>query len=272
MIRLMAAIGLIAGLGLGLWYAWIISPVQYTDTAPISLRADYKTDYIRLVAVAYLADGDVERARTRLAALNDPNPEKTVTALAQRAAASGGDPQIVRALAALALALGAGPVGSTPVAATTPSVAPAGDTPTPTATTEPSPTSLPTLTPQVLPTQPPSPTPPGFFVYVGQQPVCDPTLVPPLLQVMTQDNAGNPVPGVEVLVEWTGGGFDRFFTGLKPELGEGYGDLAMQTDTVYTVRLASSPDAQIENLRSEPCQDEEGKTYPGSVRLLFRQP
>ncbi len=266
--RLIAVIGLVAGLGLGLWYAWIISPVQYTDTAPISLRADHKLNYIQLVAVAYLADGDVERARTRLAALGDPNPAQTVTALAQRAAASSGDPQTVQALAALAVALGAGPSGSTPMAVITPGA----DAPTPTATLEPSPTPPPTITPQRLPTQPPSPTPPGFFVYVGQQAVCDPKLIPPLLQVETQDKDGHPVPGVEVLVEWEGGGFDRFFTGLKPELGEGYGDVIMQTDTIYTARLAASPDAQIENLRSEPCQDTAGKAYPGSVRLIFRQP
>lgn len=265
--RWVAVIGLAAGLGLGLWYARIVSPVQYTNTAPIALSADHKVNYIQLVAVAYLADGDVARARARLAALGDPNSAQTVTALAQRAAASGGDPQTVRAMAALAAGLGAGPAGLTPVAGLTPS----GEALTPAPTLEPSATPPPTITPERLPTQPPSPTPPGFFVYVGQQTVCDPALTPPLLQVETQDKDGQPVPGVEVLVEWSGG-FDHFFTGLKPELGQGYGDVIMQTDLVYTARLAASPDAQIDNLRSEPCQDETGDTYPGSVRLIFRQP
>ena len=111
---LAAVFGLLAGVGMGLLYVWVISPTQYTDTAPASLRADYKAEYIQLVAQAFVEEGDVERARARLSALGEAGSVQAVTALAQRAAASGGEVEAVRSLAALAAALGARPASPTP--------------------------------------------------------------------------------------------------------------------------------------------------------------
>ena len=51
----LVAIGI--GLGLGLYYGWVVSPVAYVDTAPNTLRPDYKADYVLMVAEAYQADG-----------------------------------------------------------------------------------------------------------------------------------------------------------------------------------------------------------------------
>jgi hypothetical protein len=261
----LAVLGAIIGLALGLYYAWQVDPVEYTDNVPAALMAEDKMGYMQLVALAYRADGDVERARQRLVALGESAPGQAVTALAQRMAASGGDTQTVSALAALAVALGTGPAGPTPEdgAATGEIIA--------TALPEPSPTLPPVATPQLLPTRPPSPTPPGLFVYVGKQALCDPAISPPLLQVITQNAQGDPIPGVEVLVEWNGG-FDRFFTGLKPELGAGYGDFTMEAEQEYTVRLANDPQSEVAGLRSELCVDPSGKSFPSSLQLLFRQP
>src|ERR1700687_5472120 len=103
-----ALLGLAAGLGLALLYTWVISPVQYIDTAPNSLRADYQAAYAQLAARAYAVDGDLGRARTRLALLGMKNPARQVVALAERAPA-GGDQAGGRALAALASALGGQP-------------------------------------------------------------------------------------------------------------------------------------------------------------------
>jgi hypothetical protein len=49
----------------------VINPVEYVDTAPNSLRIDYKTDYILMVAEAFSLDQDVSLAARRLAALGD---------------------------------------------------------------------------------------------------------------------------------------------------------------------------------------------------------
>ena len=46
----------IIGIALGLLYGWVIEPVKFVDTTPASLRADYQTDYVLMVAEAYRSD------------------------------------------------------------------------------------------------------------------------------------------------------------------------------------------------------------------------
>jgi hypothetical protein len=72
-------IGLVLGLVLGLGYAWRIQPVAYYDTAPDSLRQDYRVDYILMVAQGYQAEGDLRLALLRLAALG-PRPPSDIAA------------------------------------------------------------------------------------------------------------------------------------------------------------------------------------------------
>ncbi len=70
--------GLILGTALGLLYGWVIRPVEYVDTTPDSLRADYRADYVLMVAEAYLGDGDLTLAQMRLAALGPQPPADLV--------------------------------------------------------------------------------------------------------------------------------------------------------------------------------------------------
>jgi hypothetical protein len=72
-------IGLVLGLVLGLGYAWRIQPVAYYDTAPDSLRQDYRVDYILMVAQSYQAEDDLRLALLRLAALG-PHPPSDIAA------------------------------------------------------------------------------------------------------------------------------------------------------------------------------------------------
>jgi hypothetical protein len=88
--------------------------------------------------------------------------------------------------------------------------------------------------------------------------------------VRVLDAAGQGVPGVEVLVVWDTGE-DRFYTGLKPELGSGYGDFAMTEGVQYTVRLAEAG-ALVTGLQAQNCTGESGESYPGSWALDFVQP
>jgi hypothetical protein len=67
-------IGLVLGLVAGLLYGWIVRPVEYIDTTPASLRIDYRTDYVLMVAEAYNGDGDTDLALKRLAALGPERP------------------------------------------------------------------------------------------------------------------------------------------------------------------------------------------------------
>jgi len=263
--RLIAIVlGLALGLGAGLFYARSVDPATAPGDSLADLRTEDKTELMRLIVAAYAVDGDVERARARVLSLGEVDAAQAVTALAQRTAAEGGDPAVIQAMAALATALGgiSGPV--TPVAqAPTPEPTLA---PTATLTPEPSPTPFFTATPILFG---PRPTPAGVFQLISTETLCLDT-AQPVLQIVAQESTGNGVPGVEVLVEWPGGQ-DRFFTGLKPEQGAGYGDFEMEPSVEYTVRLALAPDAGYP-LRSDPCTDGSGNLRSTSVRLVFSLP
>lgn len=101
--------GLFLGLLLGLVYAWQISPVAYTDTSPASLRADHKTDYVLMIAETYTLDGDLNTARTRLETLKLGDEGAYLSALFSAQLQLGAPPEDLRALYALAVALGANP-------------------------------------------------------------------------------------------------------------------------------------------------------------------
>ena len=60
---------LIIGFGIGLLYGWVIDPVEYVDTFPETLREDYKTDYVLMVAEIYQVERDIDLAVERLSYL-----------------------------------------------------------------------------------------------------------------------------------------------------------------------------------------------------------
>jgi len=66
------------GLAAGLYYGWVINPVEYVNTTPDSLRADYKADYVLMVAESYNANDDLNLAVQRLALLGDTPPAEVV--------------------------------------------------------------------------------------------------------------------------------------------------------------------------------------------------
>jgi hypothetical protein len=272
---LQAGLGLAFGLGLALLYAWVISPVQYVDTSPNTLRPEYRAAYAQLAARAFAVDGDLGRARTRLELLGLTSPAADVSTQAQ----SAGNPAGATALAGLAAALEGTPAATaavsqpaeTPEPGTTAASATPAPSDTPTPTVAPTDTVVPSITPNLLPTRTPSPTPLSAFVFVGQQQVCDPNLGQPLIQVVTENAGGEQIAGVEVEVVWDSG-FDHFFTGLKPDLGAGYGDFTMTSGVVYSVHLAESPALTVDNLTAENCGDPGAKTYLGSLLLIFKQP
>ena len=95
-------IGLALGVVLGLGYAWRIQPVAYYDTAPDSLRQDYRVDYVLMVAQSYHGEGDLRLALLRLAALGPQPPAEIVEDAADYAEANGFgqvDREVLRQLA-----------------------------------------------------------------------------------------------------------------------------------------------------------------------------
>jgi hypothetical protein len=71
--------GALLGGFLALIYGWLIRPVEYVETTPDSLRIDFRTDYVLMVAESYSADQDLELAQFRLAALGPLPPDEYAT-------------------------------------------------------------------------------------------------------------------------------------------------------------------------------------------------
>jgi len=98
--------GVVLGIILGILFAWVISPVKYVDTAPESLKDEFKDQYRVLIASAYVANGDLVRAKARLALLDEVDIYLVVAEQAQQMLAEGGSVEEAQALGRLALALG----------------------------------------------------------------------------------------------------------------------------------------------------------------------
>jgi hypothetical protein len=231
--------GFVIGMALSLTYTWVIDPPPLTDTTPAALNPADKEVYTVLIAAAYVADGDLGRARSRLAELEDPDITKTIVAMAERYINEGRDARDIRALARLADALGGTSAAMRPFIATptptstlTPTSTPQPPTPTPTRVMRITPT--PTATP--APRRSPTAEPAEISAVVQSTALCDPS-TDGLLRVYVRDEKGQGLPGVQIVVDWPGGE-DRFFTGFKPEVDPGYADFEMEPGEVYQVELS----------------------------------
>jgi hypothetical protein len=78
-------IAMAIGAAAAMYYGWKLNPVQYTESTPETLRVDYKTDYVLMVAEAYRAEGDIDLAARRLALISTDKPLKAVTVAIQEA-------------------------------------------------------------------------------------------------------------------------------------------------------------------------------------------
>ncbi len=283
-------LALLAGLGLGLVYSWVISPTRIVDAQPSVLRVDFKDEYRAVIAAAYHATGNLPRAQARLSLLGDANPIEALNAQAQRMLASGERYEHADQVAALALALedkhSSAPV-PTSIVEGTESVGNIGDTST---TLPPPPSDVPvqlTGTPETLevaatqssatigvptlrPTRTPIPTLGAPFTLTGQETICDSNLPDGLLQVLVLNSRRRQLAGVEIVITWDGGK-EQFFTGLKPELGNGYADYIMTPDMTYAVQLMRGSDVAL-GIVAPTCQTASGEAFFGSVKLTFQQP
>ncbi len=107
------------GIAGGVVYGRVINPVKLVDTTPASLRADYRTDYVLMVAESYRANQDDGLARQRLAIFGAESPATIGLAALQKAQQSGYAPSDISLLQELTRALQASqPI--TPAAGSTP--------------------------------------------------------------------------------------------------------------------------------------------------------
>jgi len=281
-------LALILGFGAGLVYAWTLSPLRLTDSSPTLLRADFKDQFRSVIAASYLATGNLPRAQARLALLGDSDSVQALNAQAQRTIASGEFAQADQ-LALLASALENGTGISIQPTQTSESFEPVNTKPALTAL--PSPAALPfilTETPEEIeiqpvetqpvvvstatlrPTRTPPPTQGAPFRLIGEDRVCDPNLPEGLLQVIVYNSNRRQLAGIKIIITWDTGG-EEFFTGLKPELGNGYADFLMFPNTSHAVQLALGSEIAT-NLVPPACETASGETYLGGYKLTFQQP
>ncbi len=273
-------IALILGFGLGLAYAWAISPVKYVDAEPLVLRDDFKDHFRAAISAAYASNNDLDRARARLSLLGDLEPVQALTAQAQRMLAAGESFDTVQQVAMLASALQGGVAANLSTEITTNSPEPPEITravPTftsvetqPTIEVEPTGTPIPRLTATLKPTRTPTPTLGAPYQLVGQDTVCEPELAEGLLQVVVTNRTRKQIPGAEIIITWSDGE-EHIFTGLKPELGNGYADYQMAPDVTYSVRMADGGTPAV-GITAPPCTATDDNTYLGGVQISFQQP
>lgn len=105
----------LVGIAAGLAYGWVINPVKFVDTTPASLRADYRTDYVLMVAEAFHSDNDAQLAGRRLAIFGSESPSDIALAALHEAEKAGYSQPDIALLQELTRALQAAqPVPSAP--------------------------------------------------------------------------------------------------------------------------------------------------------------
>ncbi|NJD59022.1 MAG: hypothetical protein C3F13_17100 [Anaerolineales bacterium] len=258
--------GAVLGIALGLFYSWIISPVKYIDAPPYALRADFKDEYRLLVASAFLYSNDLLRARDRLVQLKDEDPVEALKRQAQQALQEGRPEAEGQVLESLAEALSQeisptlSSTGGTPISAV-PTLAEPGEQAQ----------AQQQADARIQATQDNRTALPGAsFALQNLQLVCNQDQNVPLIQVEVNDAAGQPVPGVEVVVSWEGGE-DHFYTGLQPQLGLGYGDFGMTPGVVYSIQV-SEGEQPVNDITPAECVAGDDSRYWGSWFLIFVEP
>lgn len=262
---------LLIGLIGGLYYAWVVDPIVFTEASPARFNDRYREEYIILVSQSYAVDENWPLAAQRLAALDDPAIAQTVNNLLETAVRQQRPAPLLEQLAVVARQLGA---EGQAIALFAPTLPAAAVQPTPTsaivttATNTPPPpatatnTAVPTLTSTA--TRPATVTPQPNYRLTEQTRLCAEDEAISRIEIVVLDAFLNDYPGIEVEVNWQNGR-DRFFTGFKPENGRGYADFEMSPDISYTVHLPDgSP--EVSGLRLENCPSGQ----PGGWRLTFQ--
>lgn len=269
--------GLAVGVALGLFYAWAIAPVVEFDTQPWQLNDEARLNYMTAISLAYRTDGDLQNAVNRLIELrlgDDPFQALADTAcdLFRHGIDDDSKRNAIESMIALYRPQGRsgcadqlnlftiGQETATPFPTAipvTPTLAPpASKTPT---LTSPLNVTPPTVAPTRTPTQVPRE---DDFVLGPIQTYCS-TELAGIIEVYTGE------PGIEVRVTWESGE-DRFFSGLKPERGEGYADFKMEANRGYVVDIPGRSRRTV-SLTASACTTDGGQRSTTSYRVIFRR-
>ena len=269
------AVGVALGLAAGLIYTWGIQPVEFYDTYPPLMREDFRADWIRMTALAYAYDGDLERAHLRLQRLAPEEIRHELLQTLDAAVASGRPLSALQRLATLAQDYGADSPAvriytgeETVILLSTPTRAP---TSPPLSTTMPSPTATATATPLTVTTTPtlppiphvilptPTPLPPPYRIsQTIESCLPEPRLAISLTASVTVTVRGREqrqtigLPGKELWLLGTDDA-DHAFTGLRPAQGLGYADFNVEPEHSYNLYIETPTGAPVATLKTAAC-------------------
>lgn len=276
-------LGLAIGLALALTYTWVINPVVEYDTRPHQLSAEARRDYLIAISLAYREDSDLRLAVDRMVELRLPDDPFQVLAeeactLVEQGVNTNSMRNTIEAMIALYK-----PQGRTGCADTSDMFVIEQATPTPfptaipvTATLVPPATKTPTLSapvvltpPTLAPTRQPTEVPQtNDYIIANIQTFCSVELAG-IIEVYVQWPGEGDQPGIPVRVSWDGGE-DIFYTGLKPERGDGYADFQMEANRNYSVELPQRS-RRSNPLAASQCTTESGERSTTSYRVVFRR-
>ena len=277
-------IGLVLGIGAGLYVSWVLLPVQEYDVEPWQLRDEDKDRYIVSITLAYSYDGDLNRAVKRLLDLRLGNdPIQTVADVACELATSGyvnstSGLRAVRNMMNFYQLQGRTSCADSLIGAQE------GE---PTAVIQ---VALPTSTPTLIPPDTKTPTPESLTnVQTTPTPIIIPTLAVQgsfvidvrttcnasesgLIQVYVNEVDGSTgIPGSRIRVRWDNQE-SIFFTGLMPERGPAYADFQMEEGKSYRIDMPGLSQALGEPLPAVPCNDPAtGERTVITYRVFFTQ-
>lgn len=288
--------GFVVGMILGLILSLAFFQLRWVDITPKQLTDEAMEDYVSAVALSYYAEKDLGRARARLETI-----ESTMTlplfvnSFGSNIRSEDGGPSLrMQSVYWLAYDLSDGTIDLTGLdlldedtEEDAPTEEPAPDeesvlpTEQPLVEVETAPTTEELSEEEIEPVGEvvtedlvqPAPTP--VAIAVNDQPFqlaerlnfCDQNLAQQL-QVEVLDDDGVPLQGVQIYVQWDGGG-ETFFTGLYPEIGDGYADFAMAENVIYQLQVGGTS-LFIEDIQSNVCTLDDGTSYLGGVWLKFR--
>jgi hypothetical protein len=267
-------LGIAAGLGVGLFYAWQVDPRVVTDIRPAQLSKTGQRNYLIALSLAYARDHDLLQAANRL---NDLGQDWQALADTACEMAQSGDARTstgllaIRGMVDLASSQGRAGCASSLIQAATATAVPQATVTPPTPTRVPvaskTPTLGPTFTPEaLLPTF--TPTPSGDFGIALTESLCDAQLQG-VIEIVVRDLDDTGIAAVSVEVSWTDGN-ETFFTGLKPERDPGYADYTMKSGETYQVMLPGLSE-RTRRLQAGDCTTKDGKTAQASYRVIFKR-
>lgn len=271
------ALGLVAGITLGISLSRSYGSWSRDNAEPWQLRQEDRNHFMMAIALEYAHRGDTAIALDKLIALKPAGDPLAQLAEAACALGSrgylGSEGGISAARSAVKLYAAQGRQGCAEQLLPVDDIAVAAADETAPLPADQPPTPLPTK-PALQNILLDTPTPRSRlalperrnFEVLSVRSFCDLSR-PALIEVYVVDYLGRGIPGQLISARW-GDGEDTFMSGLKSEEGDAYADFQMKEGVDYAIGMAGADDASGTSLSTGDCYAENRRSLK-SYRVTF---